>query len=769
MPQRQLLQLVSWSGALMRWVRSWLIALAILAMAGAPAQAQPIASWNSLGPPGGTVLSLLQSPSAPSTIFAGTSQNGVFVSFDSGQTWSAANAGIASTPTFSRRTVRSLVSDGQYLYAATDVGIFYATLPIQATDLLTWTAMASTNAASAITLLAVDTASGTLFAAGAGPTPADPPVVYSMVIPLPGTPGANWTVSALPADAAGNPVTALAVVPGVALPGGGSTQATVLVGALSRVFGASVPLGGATWYDADNSPSPVLAGQGVIETLAYSTDFSRAYACSGGQLFQAQATNPFDPSTNTWLALRPMAASVALTCSSIATGMGLAAVATDVGVYTSTDGTNFIATKPLPVSGKANAVLVSAGPSGAPTLFAGGGFGLSVQAVATLSAVSAWANSNGANTVAAGGSNNRLNSSSVSDVAVLGTTLYAAVTDEQYADVLLSTDGGATWTSTGLSTALSGSMVSIPALAVDATNGVVYAGTELGLYALKGGSWVAVSPANINANNGVVTIARDAGILYVGTDQGLFSLKLGPTPASIGAVAAGLATVRVTALHVKGGKIYAGTNDTNSSISAVSEADSVATGLPVWHDFITGPNIDVKTPVDTLGRSISSFAVAGKWLLAAVRGKGVFIAEHDGAWTDASAGLPTPNSFVLSLISDGSNVYAATRSDGVFAASLNGADAVWAPTWASFNGPADHALPSLEVHQFRSDGTVLYAATAAGLATFDGIAPIVEAPVPASQVSSDSGGGGIDAWALLGLALMLVAVAATAHSGRRSE
>ena len=117
--------LAAWSRPLIRTGRSWLIALAVLAAPWSPAQAQSSAAWNSLGPPGGTVLSLLQSPSLPTVLYAGTSQNGVFVSTDSGGTWIVANSGLPATAGSAPIRILALVSDGQYLYAATDAGIFY--------------------------------------------------------------------------------------------------------------------------------------------------------------------------------------------------------------------------------------------------------------------------------------------------------------------------------------------------------------------------------------------------------------------------------------------------------------------------------------------------------------------------------------------------------------------------------------------------------------------------------------------------------------------
>ncbi|WP_372528981.1 hypothetical protein, partial [Piscinibacter sp.] len=86
------------------------------------AQAQVSAAWNSIGPAGGTVSALLSSPASPSTLYAGTPENGVFISTDAGQTWSVANTGLTASTAMGRQTlytVYALASDGLYVYAAT--------------------------------------------------------------------------------------------------------------------------------------------------------------------------------------------------------------------------------------------------------------------------------------------------------------------------------------------------------------------------------------------------------------------------------------------------------------------------------------------------------------------------------------------------------------------------------------------------------------------------------------------------------------------------
>jgi outer membrane protein assembly factor BamB len=249
------------------------------------------------------------------------------------------------------------------------------------------------------------------------------------------------------------------------------------------------------------------------------------------------------------------------------------------------------------------------------------------------------------------------------------------------------------------------------------------------------------------------------GALYVGTDTGLFTVPLGAAPSNATAADAGLAGLRVSALLIADGKVYAGTYDFNTTLAAVSVAADVATGVPAWSDFATG----------AVGpRRIYSLAAVGTTLLAATRGGLVSMATPGGSWTPASNGLTDPNGVVMSLFSDGTTVFAATGSNGIFAAP---ASAVL--NWSPFNGNGSTVLPAFEVHQLRADGTSLFAATSGGLATFSGIsasaAPTptpTPTPTPAPVPAADSGGGALGGLWLLALALLVALLAALRKPGR---
>ena len=232
------------------------------------------------------------------------------------------------------------------------------------------------------------------------------------------------------------------------------------------------------------------------------------------------------------------------------------------------------------------------------------------------------------------------------------------------------------------------------------------------------------------------------------------------------AARAGLDALRVSALLATGGKVYAGTQDINTGTVSVSVAPSVAAGSPSWTDFASG---------SVGAHRVNSLALAGTTLLAGMRGELVSAATPGGSWSDASLGIrdpADPSRVVTSLYSDGTTVFAATGTNGIFSAPVAsvGSGFMWMP----FNGGGDQALPALGVNQLRADGTLLYAATAGGLASFDGVVPVVMpppapgAPPPAAD-QGGGGGGAFDFWSLLGLALLVCLLAAVGKSNREID
>jgi photosystem II stability/assembly factor-like uncharacterized protein len=75
--------------------------LPVLILAGLASHASTVSAgvgvWTSLGPAGGDIRALVISSSRPATLFAGTSNGGVFRSTNGGGSWTAVNTGMTST------------------------------------------------------------------------------------------------------------------------------------------------------------------------------------------------------------------------------------------------------------------------------------------------------------------------------------------------------------------------------------------------------------------------------------------------------------------------------------------------------------------------------------------------------------------------------------------------------------------------------------------------------------------------------------------------
>ncbi|PYM65198.1 MAG: hypothetical protein DME11_11110, partial [Candidatus Rokuibacteriota bacterium] len=81
--------------------------------------------WTTNGPHSETINALAIDPQTPTTLYAGTSGDGVFKSTDGGTTWRAVNTGLDP-----RRCCFALAIDPQTpttLYASTDGGVFKST------------------------------------------------------------------------------------------------------------------------------------------------------------------------------------------------------------------------------------------------------------------------------------------------------------------------------------------------------------------------------------------------------------------------------------------------------------------------------------------------------------------------------------------------------------------------------------------------------------------------------------------------------------------
>jgi len=713
------------------------IAIACLA-----AQAQTPASWSAVGPPGGSVSALLVDPASPASVYAGTPANGVFFSADGGSTWTAASNGLAPAAVGRQMLldVHALANDPQYVYAATDAGIYGARLG----GAPAWAPLQATGAASPATLLAVDASSGWVIAAGSVGDGVSVPGVYVAPGLATQAGGQAWTFVALPSVAAGTGVDGIAVVP----PSGGATSASLLATAGGRVW--SAPLSSAfvlspAWTDAD--PMRTLSA-GTVSALAFSPEFLQASGCSGGSAWVSG--NPLDAQA-LWSPANVAAGMVAPVCNAFgaipvaAGGQPQALLGTDQGVFVSIDGVNFQATQSPGPSPSADAFAVGQPPGAMSSLlYVGTGFGVVASPVAAVQAGAGWTASNGPPAVAGG---QRLDNAGIVDTAVIGKRLFAAAQDAQYAEVFASADGGATWSATGVGSVLAPGQTLVAMLA-DTVDAILYVGTSQGLlaYDAAAASWVAVSPATLATRVSALGLGADG--LFAATDDGVFALPLGHDPAGATPVAAGLAGSSVRSLLVTPSVVLAGTVDANDDnhVFFTSEA-AAAQGTGLWQAFGVG---------SAGTRRITSLLMVDANLLAATNGNLVLVASAGSAWTSANTSadpaqqISDPFGAVTSLFSDGTTIFASTGSQGVFVSPV-GTSFVWTP----YDGSAPTALPSMEVRRLRPGDGVLYASTRAGVAvTAD---PVLSTTPPASTPSSPggsgSGGGASSPWWLIALLL----------------
>ena len=719
-------------------------------------------SWTTLGPAGGTVSALLASPGSATTLYAGTPTNGVFVSTDAGGSWHPANAGLTPTTTGRQKViaVQALTTDSQYIYAVTDAGLYYAA----AGAAPNWTALAATGATAPIATLVYEPSTGLLVAAPAVSDGVSLPGVYlAPSVRAAGAPGA-WTFVPLPAATAGRAVGGVAVTPPGAQSGAG--PAALLVGTgqnlYSALLSATAPYVTA-WNDAD--PTGTLAA-GSVTALTWSADFQLAYACSGAALFYSG--NVLDAQAVWSLATLPASDMAGVACAGY-TSVPVAAggapqlmLATDQGALVSTDGTMFASTGPLGLGLAASAFAIAQAPGSSDNaLYAASGFGVSSVSLATLQAGAAWTPRNGATPAPGSSTPARLDNTNVIDTAVLGTTLYAAASDAQYAEVLASADGGLTWTPTGIGSVLATGEVII-ALLADDTNAVLYAATSSGLLAFAPAThaWTPVGAPAIGGRVGA--LALGATNVFVGTDDGVLALPRGAAPASASPVAGGLAGTSVRSLLLANGLLLAASIDA-SDVNTVwfTSESTAAAGAAAWQMFGIAP-----TGIDR----ITAMLLLGTNLLVSTNGGLVLYGSAGSTWSSANTSsdpaqqIADPFGAVNALYTDGATIYAATGSQGVFASPLQGNVFTWSP----LDGVAPAALPSMEVHALRAASGVLYASTRGGVAAY---ALPSAASAPASAPSSGGTGGGTGGGAFstaLGALLLLAGVLLPRRSRARN-
>jgi hypothetical protein len=265
-----------------------------------------------------------------------------------------------------------------------------------------------------------------------------------------------------------------------------------------------------------------------------------------------------------------------------------------------------------------------------------------------------------------------LSNGTVNIVFANGGNLFAGLSN----GVLISTDNGASWNYTSLSSSLSAW-----SFGVYGTN--IFVGTTGGLFrsADNGSTWNIV-----NISTGwVQSFAVIGNNFFVGTEGGgVFLSTDGGT--SWTPVNTGLTNLTVRALIAKGTTLYAGTNGSGiffstDNGSSWNTANTGLTGLDVRGFAVVGTNLFAGTDggvfrsinnganwTNVLGGLVRGMAVAcGSDLYVGGWYNGGYVArtsDNGTNWTSLSAGLTT--STVPTLFVSGSNLFAGTWNGGVF-------------------------------------------------------------------------------------------------------
>lgn len=368
----------------------WLLALWLGLGCGAGAWATN--AWQQTGGPlGGEVHAVAVDPLAPSTVYAGTSNSGVYKSTDGGTTWALANAGMGSAQVESLlvdpATPTTLYAGGSGVYKSLDAGATWA----QVASSFTVQSMASDPGAPAV--LYVGTTSHGMQKSTDG--------------------GASWAPantglgSSYVAAVAVDPVTPATVYAGTS----GGAYKSVDAGATWAPVGAGLP---ATYVNAIaiNPATPSTVYAGLNNGYAYkSIDGGASWTQTGGALPGGAYRIFIDPANGSDLYVR-----------------------TAGGLYKSVNaGANWSYVGGQPLS---HVWTLAFDPANSATMYAG------------TSGAGVFKSGDGGVSWAAASSGVRASSANVVLVdPAAPTTLYAATLD----GVAKSLDAGASWTAAGLS------------------------------------------------------------------------------------------------------------------------------------------------------------------------------------------------------------------------------------------------------------------------------------------------------------------------------
>ncbi|MCX7241247.1 MAG: JDVT-CTERM domain-containing protein [Burkholderiales bacterium] len=709
----------------------WL--LVALGAAATPAWAQLVPNWAAVGPAGGGVTTLLSDPVASSTLYAGSDSNGVYVSTDLGATWAMANAGI---PTQASRHVYALASMGNFVYAAMEGGVYVS--PAGAVP--RWSALTIAPSACDFTLLA-RVGDSLLAAAPCGAQ------VWSTKT---AGPGPVWKT--------------------LSVPGGGS------VAALGQINGALAVGTTSAVYLTDASTGSLVSSESALEqgvlaspVVAIASGVGPwAFVCTqDGTVYQGDVS--VGNTVVNWLPLTFASADVPTSCNALALvkvgsapSLWVLTLATDSGGFISSAFDeqasalpNLLPGPAFPMTSHVNTAL-PVSVAGSDLLLWATEYGVYSN---ILSDVAKWLNPitatprNGAATVQS--PSQRLDNVNVSDVALLGANWYAvaeSVGRPSYGDVLKSSDGGATWQPTGLTSDyyFSTSIGRVRVLAADATHKVLYAATNAGVFALRESdrTWnavgnffdvkaLAVGAQAVYAGRDATTL-DEAGTIHRLSGGGLVVLSLLDQPAfSIDAelMPSLPPDFSVRALAVDGKSVYAAGGILRSADVSYENMVYVA------NDVVAGSAPALWSRVGSTAFSAQSAPILGHMTANA----GQVFAGGDGflrqcltagaPWTDVP-GLPLLSNgdgqSVSGVASDGVMLYVGINGGGLWSWKIGSTFPMKA---IDANSAGTSLIPTQLVNGVRYLGGQIFVATAAGV--------LVGTPLAAtpSTPTVSSGGG----------------------------
>ena len=623
--------------------------------------------WATGGPEGGTVNVLAVDPQNPSTIYAGTVDNGIFKSTNGGDRWNAVNAGLGDF------YVRKLAIDPQttstlYVGASTG-GVFKS---VDAGD--TWSAVniGLDYLNNSVSALAIDARNPSTLYAGTS----------SRGLFKSTNGGVNWfTVSGGLPDLR---VSALAIDP--------QTTTTLYVGTPQGVF-KSVD-GGAGWTSTGLTMWPQsLAVDPRTPTTLYAgmtlgAGRSGVFKSIDGGVAWTRFTSGLPDASIPALIFDPQSSAV------------LYAGTDRYGAYTSTDGG---VTWSALNTGLTNPQVLSMAVD--PQI------GNVLYAATKSDQIASWKNGSGVYKSTDGGANwagiwSGLYATAVYSVAIdpqNTVTMYAGT----YSGIYKSSDGGGSWSASNTGLVAPGSR----SLAIDPqTTGTVYAGTNgAGVFKTTdgGAQWARVTGLGLISAFDLEFDPQNAATLYAATTtNGIF--KTVDAGATWTAINTGLTSRDVRAFAIDPqttATLYAGTGnfDPRGFAGVFKSVDGGAswTGVGLAGVAVSALAIDPRTP---------SIIYAASDASSLADGTGVYKSVDGGAsWTAANDGLTTRT--VTSLAIDAQNpnqLFAGTAGGGVFASSDG------AVTWSAMDATPNPFVRALTLAR---DGSRLHAGTGGGVSS----------------------------------------------------